>query len=144
MQRILKIVAGSLGLLTILVFLVVWRNFFFYARVRKAYVTLDGQLCGSCAIYLARGGAGGVLARRDAQSVQVYSLAFPNPNYDVPNGAVWKCVDGAFSFALGFAFHHMYQPCVPRGLAPAQKQLQMNSRFVEFTADDGKRVRAKW
>ena len=144
MRRTLKIATWCVGLLMILAFLVVWRNFFFYPKVRKAQIVVDGRICDSCAVYVHRGGAGGILVRRDRQRVELYSLAFPNLKYDVPNGAVWKCIDGAFSFAPGFAFHHMYQWCVPGGFAPVQKQLQMKSRFVQFTADDGNLVRAEW
>ena len=121
-----------------------WRKFFFYPKVWRANITVDGRICIACAVYVHRDSLGGVLVRRDRQTSELYSIAFPNPESDVPNGAVRKCVNGAFSFAPGLAFHHLYQRCKPGGFAPRQKQLQMNSSLIEFTADDGKRVRAEW
>jgi len=89
-----------------------------------------------------RSGIGGVLVRRDQETSALYSVAFPSP--DVPKGAVWKCVDGAFSFVPGLAFHNLSQWCNPDGFAGAQEELRMKSRLVEFTTDDGKRLRAEW
>jgi hypothetical protein len=144
MSSALKILTWCFGILIILTGLVSWRNFFFYPKVWRARVTLDRSLCGECAVYVHRSRLGGVLVRRDHQTSELYSLAFPNSNSDVPNGAVWKCVDGAFSFTPGLAFHSLTQWCSPGGFAPAQKQVRMNIGLIEFTADDGKRVRAEW
>jgi len=63
----------------------------------------------------------------------------------VPKGAVWKCVDGAFSFVPGLAYTSVYRSCTPDLFgAPAQELSQMNFRLIEFTTDDGERVRADW
>jgi len=105
---------------------------------------VDGRICDACAVYLHRSGLNRVLVRRNRHASELYSIAFPNPKFGVPNGAAWKCIDGAYSFVPGLAYHHLYQWCVPGGFAPAQKQLRMDSRLIEFTADDGKRVRAEW
>jgi hypothetical protein len=144
MRRALKIVGWCFGILIILSGLVFWRSFFFYPKVWRAHITVGGRMCGDCAVYVHRSRIGGVLVRRDHRTSELYSLAFPNSNSDVPNGAVWKCVGGAFSFTPGLAFHSLNQWCAPGGFPSAQKQVQMNSGLIEFTADDGKRVRAEW
>jgi len=146
MRRALKITGWGAGILILLSALGIWRSFFFYSKVWKAHITVGGRRCGNCAIYVRRSGIGdaGVLVRRDQNNPELYSVAFPSTKLDVPNGAVWKCVDGAFSFAPGLAFDHIHQWCAPWGFPSAQKQVRMNSRLIEFTADDGKRVRAEW
>lgn len=141
MRRALKIAAV---ILTLLFGLAIWRNFFFYPKVWRARITIDGCVCNDCAIYVHRSHLGGVLVRLGPRESALYSLAFPKPNLDVPNGSVWKCAEGAFSFGPGFAYHSLDSKCAAWGTDAAQKHLRMGFRLVEFTADDGKRVRAEW
>ena|SRR5579871_6015743 len=144
MRKALKIVGLCVGVLVLLAGIAIWRNVFFYAKIWGARITVDGRACGECALYVHRNGVGGVLVRRDGPTSALYSVVLPNPKSAVPNGAVWKCVDGAFTFVPGFAYDSLYQWCTPGGFAPSQKQLRMNSGLIEFTADDGKRVKAEW
>lgn len=94
MSKALKLSAWRAGILILLLGLVVWRNFFFYPRVWNARITVDSAVCRDCAVYVGRGRIGGVLIRRAEQQVEFYSVAFPNPDLEVPNGAVWKCNAG--------------------------------------------------
>ena len=98
MRPVLKIAAVILPLLCALA---IWRSFFFYPKVWRARITIDGRVCGDCAIYVHRTHLGGVLVRAGPQGAALYSLAFSDPNLDVPNGAMWKCAEGAFSFGPG-------------------------------------------
>ncbi len=147
MRKALKIIGWCLGILMLFFCVAIWQKFFFYPKVWKAHITVDGRMCGDCAVYIHRSriGGGGVLVRRDQQTSELYSVAFPSSELGVPNGAVWKCVAGAFSFVPGLAFDSVYQSCTPDLFAdPPQKLSRMDSRLIEFTADDGKRVRAEW
>ena len=144
MRKTLKILGWCLGILMILSGLAFWRNYFFYPKVWGSHITVDGRMCSNCSVYVHRSRVGGVLVRRDRRTPELYSVGFPNHNSDVPGGAVWKCVDGAFSFAPGLAFHSLNQWCAPRGFPSAQKQVQVKSRLIEFTADDGRRLSAAW
>jgi len=125
--------------------LVIWRNFFFYPKVWRAHIVVDGRPCPECAVYVHRTRIeGGVLVRRNGDNTEYYSLAFPSTTLKAQKGTIFKCVDGAFSFVPGLAFHHLQQWCAPGCFPVGQKVSGMNSRLVEFTADDGKCVRAQW
>jgi hypothetical protein len=112
----LKIVGYCMGILMLFFCLAIWQKFFFYPKAWKAQVTVDGRACSDCAVYVHRSrlGDGGVLVRRDRQTSELYSVAFPNSEMGVPKGAVWKCVDGAFSFVPGLAYTSVYRSCTPR------------------------------
>ena len=141
MRRALKVT----GVILVLLFgLAIWRNFFFYPKIWTARITVGGRGCGACAIYVHSSRLGGVLVLRERQTWTLYSLAFPNLNFDVPNGKVWKCDEAAFSFGPGFAYDNLNQRCASVGFAPAQRQIRMDSRLIEFTDDDGKRVKVVW
>ena len=149
MRRPLKIVAWWIGIPATLVMLLLgwslWHHdLFIYPKVWNAKITVGGGVCERCALYIHRSRVGGVLVRRIEHEIELYSVALPNPNSDVPNGAVWKCVEGAYFFAPGLALHSRHQWCAPWGFPSAQKQIQMESRMIEFTAEDRKRVRAEW
>jgi hypothetical protein len=142
---LLRIVVLCFGLLILLSGLGIWRNVFFYPKIWRERITVDGGVCGECAVYVSHGHFnGGVLVRRTEQGSEFYSVAFPNADLDVPKGGVWKCDAGAFSFVPGLAFHHVHQRCASWGMANAQKDVAMNPRLLAFTADDGKRIRAEW
>jgi hypothetical protein len=144
MRRALKIGAWCVGIMMLLFGLVAWRSIFFYPKAWRARITVDERGCDGCAVYLSTSRIGGVLVRRDGAKAVSYSVAFPNPDLDVPNGAVWKCVEGAYFFVPGVALHSPHQWCAPWGTTNAQKRVAMDSRSLAFTADDGKRVRAEW
>jgi len=143
-SKALKLSAWRAGILILLLGLVVWRNFFFYPRVWNARITVDSAVCRDCAVYVGRGRIGGVLIRRAEQQVEFYSVAFPNPDLEVPNGAVWKCNAGAFSLLPGVALHGLAQSYAPWGFPSAQAHVRVSSRLIEFTPGDGKRITAEW
>jgi hypothetical protein len=144
----MKIGAVIAGILVLLVGFGIWRNYLFFSKVRRAHITVDGRECSQCAFYLDRIRVDGVLViRREGQVEEVYSVMLPNGDFHIPEDPLWKCKTGAFWFGFGFALEFISDYGVwpwsdPDARPKGDKRIEVG--FIEFTADDGKRVRVEW
>jgi len=120
------------------------RFYVFYPNLLRAEITVNGARCAECAVYLHRTRVGGIVIRNGEDKTESYSVGFPNDDLAIPNGAVWKCADGTFSFGPGFAFVFIHDygpfPCAASEL----RGVEISSRRIEFTDAADRHIIAKW
>ena len=148
-RRVLKIAAISI---LVLLGVLVSREVFFsytvwYFVVPSARITVDGRLEQG---WLHRGNHGKnlFLTRRKMGNVESYLILLP----DNGQGNVSSCGNWTAPRFPAFPIGDVNPPCwtfhaaddpTPRVNLPARK-LASGERFVEFTADDGNRIRGSW
>lgn len=159
MRRTVKIVAYSISVLFILLcaalVVLASRNIYLYPKVWNARITVDGRASSESSLYLRpRAGSEGILIRHRAHGVEPYAF-----DYEYEIATVRRCKDSSFALVLGLAavgHEHVSDGCLlsSRGQDPMGKAEDLNTTIdrrpevfvgrVEFTADDGKRIRTDW
>jgi hypothetical protein len=158
MRRSLKIVAYcSVPFIILCAVLVVLasRSIYLYPKVWSAKTTVDGRVSSESSLYLRpRAGSVGILIRHGARGIEPYAF---DDEYEI--ATVRRCKDSSFALVLGLAaagHEKVSWGCLlsPRGLGPMGKAEDLNTAIdrcpevfvgrVEFTADDGNRIRADW
>jgi|SRR5579872_7318524 len=120
------------------------RSYLFYPKVQGAQITVNGARCTECSVYLHRTRVGGIVIRKGGGNTESYSVGFPNADLAIPNGAVWKCGGGRFSFGPGFAFEFIRDygpfPCAGSEV----RGVHVSSQRIEFTDAAVGHVIVKW
>lgn len=131
------------------------RHIHVYPTVRSARITIDGRASSESSLYLRpQDGSEGILIRRGAHGVEPYAF-----DYEYEIATVRRCRDSSFTLVLGVAAvgkEYVNGGCLllPQGQGPMGKAGDLTTTIdrhpevfvgrVEFTADDGKRIRAVW
>ena len=135
MRRALKIIGWCVGTIAILFIgfhFLKWRYPQVFLKIWGAIVTVDGKPSSGSSLYLNRWG---LLARRVPNGTELYLFAG-----DDESGFIWRCEAFSFSVMPGFALtsnERWRRGCMFR-------DQRITGHLLEFTADDGKRVRAEW
>ena len=157
-QHPLKIAAYWISvpaLLLCTVLVVLSSNIHVYPKVWSAKITIGGKASSESSLYLRpRAGSEGILVRRGAHDVESYAF-----DYEYEVATVRRCRHSSFTLVLGVAaIGHEYIDggclLLPQGQGPMGKAADLNKTIdrhpevfggrVEFTADDGERIRAVW
>jgi hypothetical protein len=149
LRRGLKIAAISI---LVLLGIVVTREIFsgytvWYFVVPSARLTVDGRLEQG---WLHRGNHGEnlFLTRRKGENVESYLIMLPRDR----QGSVSSCGNWTAPRSPVFPIGDVNPPCwtfyaaedpTPRAILPA-RELASGEHFVEFTADDGSRIKVSW
>jgi hypothetical protein len=159
MRRALRIIGWCIGTVVVLfigLLLLSWRYTQFFPKVWSATITVDGKPSPGSSLYRNRWTGRGLFARRSTDGWELYAFGRGDES-----GFVWGCEAGSFSVVPGLALsnHEQFaQGCVFRNpvlqdsaggpLAEPKKSVQrdqrMSAHMLEFTADDGERVRTEW
>lgn len=158
----LKPALWLIGLAVILLLLapifLAWRYTSWYPKVWGARITVDAMSSPRSALYLdISRKCDGVLVRRTFKSEEFYAIgtgACLNFKF------AWRCKDFGFTFLPGIASSNHIQfgtgcfagfdyvdragKTMPPPKFAAERDLKIESKRIEFTADDGKRLRAEW
>jgi hypothetical protein len=154
MRKALKIIGWSCGTAAVLlVALLLLKPGYlsFYPKVWSATITVDGKPSRGSSVYLNRWG---LLVRQGSNGRELYVFAG-----DDESGFVWRCEASSFIVMPGVAAlttnERVNRGCIfPAGERDAGGKVvrgpkAMRNQWVtghrlEFTAEDGKRVRAEW
>jgi len=158
MRRPLKIAAFGIGLplslvASLLAFSWSKRNIDWFAPVRGATLAVNEVAGSQMILYRASSVPFALLPDRRmvlVQSIsgkkQTYVILGPGPGH-LPEGfkgSIRRC-ESAFTGTLLFGFAYDLAPCAaPPNNLDDRRQAEFGSRFVEFTDDDGKRVKVAW
>jgi len=130
-----------------------------YRKIWGAKIKVAGVASSESALYLEIGrSCGGVLMRKSAAGYETYALDFGNCEN---LWFLWRCESYGYSFLPGFAYSNHKQwtnACMSPNVGVANSSSKIfadpkygrprkevfSKRSVEFTADDGKRVRVEW
>jgi hypothetical protein len=149
LRRALKI--ASLSVLIFLGVVIVCEVFSPYSTwyfvVPNARFTVDGRREKG---WLHRGNHGATLfvTRRDRGKAESYMVSFPPQR----EGIVWSCGNWTAPRFPAFPIGDVNPPCwtfiasesrTPKPALPA-RNLKVGTDFVEFTADDGSRIKESW
>ena len=161
MKRPLRIAVWVIGGLVLFAAFVIipplWNYTSWFPRVLSARISIDGRVVPNSGLYAAARNQRAVVVKRESGRVEFYFVGA------TPNGSrfVWRCEDHSFSFLPGLAYSNHVQfgrGCMAGNFGVAdqngslkskpnhdwKRDLQIGSRFISFTAEDGKRVRAEW
>jgi len=156
MRRTLKIIGWGVGtavVLFIALLVLKWLYPPFFPKVWGATITVDGKPSRRSSLYLNRWG---LLVRQGSNGRELYLFAG-----DDERGWVWRCEAFSFSIIPGLALtndERYTRGCVfpnlgerdsaGRVIAKPKRSVGRNqlitAHLLEFTADDGKRVRVEW
>ena len=155
MSRALKIIGWSGGTIAVLfIALLLLKPGFlpFYPRAWGATITVDGKPSRGSSVYLNRWG---LLVRQVSNGKELYVFAG-----DDESGFVWRCGGSSLLVVPGVAAltsnERLNRGCIFPAFGErdvfgrvAKKPKAMRNQWVtghvlEFTAEDGKRVRAEW
>jgi hypothetical protein len=156
MRRSLKIVAycsAPFIILCAVLVVLASRSIYLYPKVWSAKITVDGRASSESSLY-PRDESVGILIRHGTHGIEPYAF-----DYEYAFATVRRCKDSSFALVLGLAaagHENVTWGCLlsPRGQGPMGKAEDLNTAIdrrpevfvgrVEFTADDGKRIRADW
>jgi hypothetical protein len=159
MRSALKIIGCGIGAVVILfvgLLLLSWRYTQFFPKAAAATITVDGQASRGSSLYWNRWMGRGLFVRRGANGRELYAFGRGDES-----SFVWRCEACGFLVVPGLALsnHEQFaQECVfpnlvlldsaGKVLGEPRKSVwrdqRMSAHRLEFTADDGKRVRAEW
>jgi len=118
-----------------------------YFRVPNVRLTVDGKEVQG---WLHRGNHGQnmFLTRRDKVKAESYLISLPRDNQRM----VWSCGDWTAPRFPVFPIGDVNPPCWTFSIGessaptptPPPRNIAVGTSFVEFTADDGKRIKASW
>ena len=159
MRRALKIVAWCLAIpaacLAVLMGLS-WskRHLDWYVPVKSARLTVDGLAIRGVSLFRSSGALFAlppdrtmVLIESSSGQKQAYVILGPGPGH-LPEGfkgSIRRC-DSVFVATplFGFADDFSEQCASPAANRDSNREAKFDARFVEFTSDDGRRLRAEW
>ena len=120
-----------------------------FFAVQKAQITVDGKRAeGWLHIFKGSTGTEMFLTRKGTRKSESYQIWLPTDG----KGWVSDCGDWIAPRFWFFPVNHQEHPCFtivieePGQLTtkPLERRLEAGANFVEFTADDGQRIRASW
>jgi hypothetical protein len=161
MTRPLRVAAWVIGGLALLAAFVIipplWNYTSWFPKVLAARISVDGRVAPNSRFYAAARNQRAVVLKQESGRPELYFVGV------TPNGSrfVWRCEDHSFSFVPGLAFSNHVQfgrgcmagnfgvddqdgNSISRPNHDWRRDLQVGSRFIAFTAEDGKRVRVEW
>ncbi len=136
-----------------------YRYWSWHLKVWDAKIVVDGTPSPKSAVYLdvRRQHNNGVLVRRDASGEELYAFGLGSAN---TWKYVWRCEEHSFFFLPGLAYSNHVQfgrGCMATNIVMADdtgkqlgksqhslREVTLQNRLIQFTAEDGKRVRAEW
>ena len=135
-----------------------YRYWSWHPKVWDAKIVVDGTPSPKSAVYLdVRRQHNGVLVRRDASGEELYAIGLGSAN---TWKYVWRCEDRSFFFLPGLAYSNHVQfgrGCMATNIVMADdtgkplgksehslREVTIQNRLIQFTAEDGKRVRVEW
>jgi hypothetical protein len=159
MRRALKVIgwcAGTVAALFVALLLLTWQYTLYFPEVWGATLTVDGKPSRGPSVYRNRRTGRGLLVRRDVSRKELYAF-YTNDE----KGFVVRCKDFSAVVVPGLALSNheqLGQGCFFSNLVledsaghvisepkkTVQRSAKIGSRLLEFTADDGKRLRAEW
>jgi hypothetical protein len=158
MRRALKIGGWSIGFpatLLVLLMTLSWskRHLDWFATVKNSKLTIDGQANPRMSLFRSTYARFAslptrtiVLIQRSSGQKQTYVILGPGPGH-LPEGfkgSIWRC-ESVFVGTPLFGFANNRWECgTPNPNRDQNRNATFDSRFVEFTADDGKRLRVEW
>jgi hypothetical protein len=157
-RKIVAWIGGILLLLTALLFVPpLWNYTSLYPKVWSGKITIDGNPAPSCGLYADVKKERVVIALWDMGSLNPYYLCL------TPDGRnfLWRCESTAFSSLPGFLYSNHIQfgkGCMARNVGVAGENgnliskpshsrnpaLKVGFRSLQFTAEDGRRIKAVW
>ncbi|HWQ53740.1 MAG TPA: hypothetical protein VN442_08645 [Bryobacteraceae bacterium] len=161
MRRPLKIAAWFIGALVMIVGFVIipplWMYWSWYPKAWSAKVIVNGRVAPNSRLYADLRKERAVIVRRELGVLEYYFVGL------MPNDRrfVWRCENYGFSFLPGVAFsNHVQfgQACMAGNIRledtdgkpissskhERNRELTVQFRTIEFTGDDGKRIRVEW